>query len=60
VTSDHGMSADRMHGGSAPEERAVPFVWVPSRDDATRTPTHWPTTQLEIRRFLVERLAAAA
>jgi len=58
VTSDHGMSADRMHGGSAIEERAVPFVWAPCRDDATQAPTHWPTTQLEIRRFLVERLAA--
>jgi predicted AlkP superfamily pyrophosphatase or phosphodiesterase len=59
VTSDHGMSADRMHGGSAPEERAVPFVWVPSRGDAAQAPPHWPTTQLEIRRFLVQRLGAA-
>ncbi len=59
VTSDHGMSADRMHGGSAPEERAVPFVWVPARDAALEQPAHWPTTQLEIRRFLIDRLTAA-
>lgn len=59
VTSDHGMSADRMHGGSATEERAVPFVWVPGRDAATPAPAHWPTNQLEIRRFLVERMRVA-
>jgi predicted AlkP superfamily pyrophosphatase or phosphodiesterase len=56
VTSDHGMGADRMHGGSAPEERAVPFVWLPCRGDATQEPAHWPATQLQIRRFLVQRL----
>ena len=59
VTSDHGMSADRMHGGGAPAERAVPFVWVPARDVATTPPARWPTTQLEVRRFLAERLDAA-
>ena len=57
VTSDHGMGADRMHGGGAPEERAVPFVWIPCRDDAAQPPHAWPATQLEIRRFLVSRLA---
>ena len=60
LTSDHGMSADRMHGGSAREERDVPFVWVPAREDATREPAHWPATQLEIRRFLRDRLALGA
>lgn len=30
VTSDHGMSADRLHGGDNPEDRALPFVlWGP-------------------------------
>jgi predicted AlkP superfamily pyrophosphatase or phosphodiesterase len=58
VTSDHGMTADRMHGGGAPEERAVPFVWLPRDDDATQAPAQWPATQLEIRRFLVSRLPA--
>ena len=60
VTSDHGMSADRMHGGDTPEERTVPFVWIPAGDDATAEPAHWPTTQLQIRRFLVDRLAVTA
>ena len=59
LTSDHGMNADRMHGGGATEEREVPFVWVPCGDDATRAPAHWPTSQLGIRRFLVSRLHAA-
>ena len=58
VTSDHGMSADRMHGGGAIEERAVPFVWLPSRGDAAQAPAHWPANQLEIRRFLADRMAA--
>ena len=59
VTSDHGMSADRMHGGGAPEERAVPFVWLPRGGDAAQAPAHWPANQLEIRRFLVERMRGA-
>jgi len=59
VTSDHGMSADRMHGGDAPEERAVPFVWLPRDGDAAREPAAWPTNQLEIRRFMLARMAIA-
>jgi len=59
VTSDHGMHADRMHGGNAPEERAVPFVWIPAQADAAREPARWPASQPEIRAFLVDRLAAA-
>ncbi len=58
ITSDHGMNADRMHGGSAPEERAVPFVWIPAGGDASAEPAAWPASQLEIRRFLVDRLDA--
>ncbi len=59
VTSDHGMGADRMHGGNTPEERRVPFVWVPRAGDATGEPPLWPATQLDVRRFLVDRLDAA-
>jgi len=54
VTSDHGMSADRMHGGDTPQERALPFVWVPHDGDAAREPAAWPTNQLDIRRFVLE------
>jgi predicted AlkP superfamily pyrophosphatase or phosphodiesterase len=60
VTSDHGMGADRMHGGNAPEERAVPFVWLPRDGDAAHEPAHWPATQLDLRRFLADRLGLAA
>ncbi len=59
VTSDHGMSADRMHGGGARAERDVPFVWVPASDDASAAPADWPTSQLEIRRFLAARMGIA-
>jgi len=58
LTSDHGMSADRMHGGDTPEERAVPFVWLPGDGDAAREPAAWPANQLGIRRFVMERMAA--
>ena len=59
LTSDHGMSADRMHGGDTPQERAVPFVWLPSAGDAAHEPAAWPADQLGIRRFVIERMAAA-
>ena len=59
LTSDHGMHADRMHGGDTPAERAVPFVWVPSDGDAAALPAAWPANQLEIRRFVQERMDAA-
>ncbi|WAC73584.1 alkaline phosphatase family protein [Roseateles sp. SL47] len=29
LTSDHGMNADRMHGGPLSVEREVPLIWVP-------------------------------
>jgi len=48
-----------MHGGSATEERAVPFVWVPCRGDAAQELAAWPANQLEIRRFVVERMGSA-
>ena len=40
ITSDHGMSADRLHNGSSPEEREVP-VWLVGNaflPDAPRPP----------------------
>lgn len=33
LTSDHGMNADRMHGGPLPVERQVPLIWAPHRAD---------------------------
>jgi len=60
LTSDHGMSADRMHGGGAAVEREVPFVWMPAdATEAEDVPSAWPSTQLEIRRFLADRLGLA-
>ena len=56
LTSDHGMSADRVHGGDSREEREVPFVWLPHGGDAQAAPAHWPRSQLEIRRFAVARV----
>ena len=29
-TADHGMNADRLHGGTAPDVRMVPFYWIPA------------------------------
>ena len=40
ITSDHGMSADKLHNGNSPEEREVP-VWLVGeafRPDAPRSP----------------------
>ena len=40
ITSDHGMSADKLHNGNSPEEREVP-VWLVGgafRPDAPRAP----------------------
>lgn len=30
LTSDHGMGADRLHGGQSAAECEVPFVWMPA------------------------------
>jgi predicted AlkP superfamily pyrophosphatase or phosphodiesterase len=56
VTSDHGMSADRMHGGSAEAERQVPFVWVPAAPEALAGAADWPEAQTEVAGFLCRRL----
>jgi len=56
VTSDHGMSADRVHGGDSRQEREIPFIWIPQSGDAQQRPAHWPASQLEVRRFVEARV----
>jgi predicted AlkP superfamily pyrophosphatase or phosphodiesterase len=59
LTSDHGMNADRMHGGSADSERSVPFVWLPCRaDEAPTDASPWPERQTEVAGFLKHRAGA--
>ena len=53
-TSDHGMHADRMHGGTLPEEREVPLVWLPCRAEEK---TALPHRQLDVCSFMIERLS---
>ena len=48
LTSDHGMNADRMHGGTLTVEREVPFVWMPY--DHSRPAL--PQRQQEVRAFV--------
>jgi len=52
ITSDHGMSADKLHNGNSPEEREVP-VWLVGeafRSDAPRAPeqVEWCGTICEV------------
>lgn len=58
LTSDHGMNADRMHGGADVSERLVPFVWMPAAPSAATLggASHWPLDQLGVRDFLAARL----
>jgi predicted AlkP superfamily pyrophosphatase or phosphodiesterase len=58
LTSDHGMNADRMHGGSADVERLVPFVWMPHAPHAGTLDdvSAWPDDQRGVRAFLAARL----
>lgn len=55
LSSDHGMHADHWHGGSLPQERDVPLVWLPHAGPAT-APVDWPRSQLGIRRFVASHL----
>jgi predicted AlkP superfamily pyrophosphatase or phosphodiesterase len=56
MTSDHGMNADRMHGGPLPVEREVPLVWVP-HDGAVGLAL--PEQQTDIAGWILERLGIA-
>jgi len=64
LTSDHGMAADHMHGGTAREEREVPFVWIPAAAREAELharplsdpPPAWPGNQLGVRAFVESRL----
>lgn len=58
LTSDHGMHADRMHGGSGDVERLVPFVWAPASGVLAEF-QDWPADQLGVRAFLASRLGVS-
>jgi predicted AlkP superfamily pyrophosphatase or phosphodiesterase len=57
LTSDHGMNADRMHGGTAPAEREVPLIWLPCAPHQAADAPDWPTGQLDLRRFVLDCVA---
>lgn len=60
LTSDHGMNADRMHGGPLAVEREVPLVWAPhdaAAGDALAIPL--PGRQTEVAAWVLERLGVA-
>lgn len=58
LTSDHGMHADRWHGGPLDIEREVPLLWLPSQPGCPPGPA-WPRAQTELRGFVRERLGCA-
>ena len=58
LTSDHGMHADKMHGGPLPVERQVPLVWMPC--NAADLELALPQSQLGLRGFVTERLLRGA
>ncbi|MBU6436031.1 MAG: alkaline phosphatase family protein [Betaproteobacteria bacterium] len=63
LTSDHGMGADRMHGGVAIDERQVPYFWLPAQTTSSLATPPLPATQLGVRAFvehLLEGLASRA
>ncbi|WP_067065283.1 alkaline phosphatase family protein [Roseateles chitosanitabidus] len=53
LTSDHGMNADRMHGGPLPIEREVPLIWAPHDGAVSLT---LPDRQTGIAGWVLERL----
>ncbi|WP_205881882.1 alkaline phosphatase family protein [Leeia aquatica] len=55
LTSDHGMHPDRMHGGTQPVERDVPFYWLPH----DRSRPALPLAQRDVRAFLARVLLGA-
>lgn len=54
LTSDHGMGADRMHGGRSDAERLVPFFWMPTPGPAQARRLQWtlPAQPTALRAFL--------
>ena len=59
LCSDHGMNADRLHGGPLDAERLVPLVWVPQPTHPTQvasTPPAWPQDQTGIAALVLSRL----
>ncbi|MDT9001139.1 alkaline phosphatase family protein [Paucibacter sp. APW11] len=57
LTSDHGMNADHMHGGSLAVEREVPLVWLPCVPAAPEAVL--PASQLGLRDFALTQLLGA-
>ena len=57
LTSDHGMHADRMHGGPLAVEREVPLVWLPCPGSVgSAADCVLPDSQLGLRDFVVRHL----
>ncbi|UXH78998.1 alkaline phosphatase family protein [Roseateles amylovorans] len=54
LTSDHGMHADRMHGGPLAVEREVPLVWAPH--DAGSVTMALPDQQTGVAGWILARL----
>lgn len=59
LTSDHGMSADRMHGGVAAVEREVPLVWLPHDAQRLDQGPALPDSQLGVAGFVLAQLLGA-
>lgn len=57
-TSDHGMHADRTHGGALSVERDVPLVWLPRDPGEPADSVALPDSQMGLRAFVLERLIA--
>ena len=57
LTSDHGMNADRMHGGPLDIEREVPLLWAP-HDGAVELAL--PERQTAIAPWILARLGVDA
>lgn len=56
LTSDHGMNADRMHGGALPAEREVPLVWLPHDPERLNQGPAFPESQLGLAAFVLAQL----
>lgn len=59
LTSDHGMGADRMHGGVAAVEREVPLVWLPHDAQRLQQGPALPDSQLGLAGFVLAQLLGA-
>jgi hypothetical protein len=60
LTSDHGMNADRMHGGALAVERDVPLVWLPHDAQRLTQGPALPDSQLDLAGFVLAQLLGQA